>query len=111
MGELAIIFRRHPALTSRFNVVYRAVFHIQYWSPAYPTNRPTTIYQLSLNELELFSISNVILLEYVLDSLLVFVLAFEATVTFLLAFQMLNVTVRLLYLHRLGVGSRAHRDY
>ena len=40
-----------------------------------------------------------------------FVLAFEATVTLLLAFQMLDVIVRLLYLHRLGIGSRAHRDY
>ena len=111
MGELAIIYRRHSALTSRSDMVYRAVFHIQYWLPAYPTDRPTTIYQLSLNELELFGISNIVLLEHVLDSLLVFVLAFEATVTLLLAFQMLDVIVRLLYLHRLGIGSRAHRDY
>lgn len=111
VGELAVIQRRHPALTSRSDMVYRAVFHIQYWLSAYPTNRPTTVYQLSLNELELFSISNIVLLEHVLDSLLVFVLAFEATVALLLALQMLDVIVRLLYLHRLGVGPRAHRDY
>lgn len=53
MCELAVLYGCSSALCPRFDVVNRTIFHVSDGLPANPADRPTTIDELPLNELDL----------------------------------------------------------